>query len=255
MKKLMLLLALLGSLSFTYGQDTIFYESCGKTDVLSSKKVDTYTGWDNAEPITYSRTTTLDGYADVRITSSTSNHVWFPSDKYSDLIISNIPAAGYTKLKLSFDMAPYKLTDARVDKLKVYCNNTPLNLPSTSLTSQKFISVTNVPLTGSNSITLKFEYTAENNTNGYRLDNFTITGEKTTTDINNPPPSVFNPFISGNKQLIIGSTEGSLVVFYNSFGSILQTAIPANGVVTLNGNITKGVYIVRMGNRSIKVML
>ena len=255
MKKIMILLTLLSCMSFSYGQDTIFYESCGKTDVSSSKKVDLFTGWDNSSPVTFTRTITLDGYADVRITSSTSNHVWFPSDKCSDLIISKIPAAGYRNLKLSFDIAPYKLTDACVDKLKIFCNSTPLVLPATTLTSQKFISVTDIPLADSNSITLKFEYTAESNTNGYRLDNFTITGEKATNDIGNPSSSVFNPIISGNKLLIAGIPEGSVVVLYNSVGSILQTSVPDNRIITLNGNMTKGVYIVRIGNRSVKVLL
>jgi len=251
----MILLTLLSCMSSSYGQDTIFYESCGKTDVSSSKKVDTYTGWDNAAPITYTRTITLDGYADVRITSSTSNHVWFPFDKSSDLIISNIPAVGYRNLKLSFDIAPYKLTDACVDKLKIFCNNTPLVLPATTLTSQKFTSVTDIPLAGSNSLTFKFEYTAENNSSGYQLDNFTITGEKITNDINNPSSSVFNPIISGNKLLIPGIPEGSVVVLYNSLGSILQTSNPYNGIIALNGNLAKGVYFVRMGNRTVKILL
>jgi len=251
----MILFTLLSSMSSSYGQDTIFYESCGKTDVSSSKKVDLFTDWDNSSPVTFTRTTTLDGYADVRITSTTSNHVWFPSDKCSDLIISNIPAAGYKNLKLSFDIAPYKLTDACVDRLKIFCNNTPLVLPATTLTSQKFISVTDIPLAGSNSLTLKFEYTAENNTIGYRLDNFTISGEKATNDISNPSSSVFNPIISGNKLLIDGIPDGSVVVLYNSLGSILQTSAPYNGVITLNVNLVKGVYIVRIGNRSVKALL
>ena len=110
-------------------------------------------------------------------------------------------------------------------------------LPATTLTSQKFISVTDIPLVGSNSLTLKFEYTAENNTSGYRLDNFTISGEKITNDINNPSSSVFNPIISGNKLLIPGIPERSVVVLYYSMGSILQMSASYNGIITLTGNL------------------
>ncbi|MDP4239727.1 MAG: hypothetical protein Q8904_09710, partial [Bacteroidota bacterium] len=112
MKKSILLLLLLTCLPFLHGQETIFFETCGKMDVSSPKKVDSYTGWDNSVPVRFSRTSTLDGCADVRITGTTTNHVWFPSGKSSDLIISDIGSANYQNLKLSFDIAAYKLAEA-----------------------------------------------------------------------------------------------------------------------------------------------
>ena len=172
MKKSTLLLFLL-SYVFSYGQETIFSETCGSTNVPSPKKVDSFSGWDNAAPITFTRTITLDGFADVRSTSTFSNHVWFPTGKSSDLIISNIPTASYKNLKLSFDIAASKLTGANANNLSVYCNENLLIIPST-----KFIPIADIELSNAGTMNLKFEYTSIKNTNGYRLNNFKITGEK-----------------------------------------------------------------------------
>ena len=177
MKKSTLLLFLL-SYVFSYGQETIFSETCGSTNVPSPKKVDSFSGWDNAAPITFTRTITLDGFADVRSTSTFSNHVWFPTGKSSDLIISNIPTASYKNLKLSFDIAASKLTGANANNLSVYCNENLLIIPSTTFASTKFIPIADIELSNAGTMNLKFEYTSIKNTNGYRLNNFKITGEK-----------------------------------------------------------------------------
>lgn len=253
MKKYIFLLFLLTCLS-SYGQDTVFSETCGNADVSTARKVDAYTGWDNKAPVAFSRTTSLDGYADVRITSSTTNHVWFPYDKASDLIISNIPAINYRKLKLSFDIATYKLTDANVNKLTIYCNDSALTLPSTTFASTKFITVPDIELGNSATITLKFEYTALNNTNGYRLDNFNITGEKVTSGVNNPSVGHFNIIVSGNNLEISNIPNGSPVEIFNTLGSLVQTSVLHSGLIKLN-NPAKGIYIVRAGTNRLKIIL
>jgi hypothetical protein len=255
MKKSIFTFLFLTCLSFSYGQETIFLETCGTTDISSPKKVDTYTGWDNSAPVTFTRTTTLDGYADVRITSSMTNHVWFPYDKNSDLIISNIPAENYHNLKLSFDIAAYKLADANVNKLTVLCNDSALTIPSEVFTSSKFITVSDIELNNSETITLKFQYSAENNINGYRLDNFKITGDKVTSDVYNPSVTNFNPFISGNELIISNITYGTPVEVYNLLGSLIQTSVLNGRSIELNRNITKGLYIIRAGKQTAKVTL
>jgi hypothetical protein len=242
-------------LSFSYGQETIFLETCGTTDISSPKKVDTYTGWDNSAPVTFTRTTTLDGYADVRITTSMTNHVWFPYEKSSDLIISNIPTANYHNLKLSFDIAAYKLTDANVNKLSVLCNDSALTIPSETFTSSKFITVSDIELNNSETITLKFQYSAENNTNGYRLDNFKISGDKVTSDVHNPSVSDFNPFISGNNLILSNITDGTTIEVYNILGTLIQSSVLNGRSIELNRNMTKGMYIIRAGKHTAKVTL
>ena len=254
MKTPVLLVFLLSCLSFAYGQETIFSETCGSIDVLSSKKVDTYTGWDNVAPITFTRTITLDGFADVRITSS-SNHVWFPYDKSSDLIISNINTANFNKLKLSFDVAASKLANANVNKLNIYSNGISLPIPSIEIASTKFIPVTDIEISNAEVINLKFEYTALNNINGYRLDNFKITGEKITSEVNNQTSDIFKVIVSGKDLLISNRENGTSILIYNFLGSLVQTTKLKSGAIELDSKLTKGFYIVQAGKNTQKIIL
>jgi hypothetical protein len=255
MKKSAVLLLLLTCLSFLHGQETVFLETCGNTDVSSPKKVDTYTGWDNKAPVVFSRTTTLDGYADVRVTSTTSNHVWFPSGKSSDLIIMNIPASNYQHLKLSFDIAAYKLSGANVNKLTIYINGASLILPSMTFTTTKFLSVTDLDLPNSDVITLRFEYTAEKNVSGYRLDNFTISGDKVISDIYTPKTTDSIPIISANTIRFPFLADGTIVLFFNTLGIMVQSSVLKGGCITLNRNLKKGIYLVHDGKSTWKIML
>ncbi|MDD4970446.1 MAG: T9SS type A sorting domain-containing protein [Paludibacter sp.] len=255
MKKWICLFFLSFLLSFLYAQDTLFFETCGKIEVTSSKKVDTYTGWDNPAPVTFTRTTTLDGYADIRATSSTTNHVWFPSGKSADLIISKIAVANYRDLKLSFDIAAYKLVEANVNKLTLTCNNRALALPSTPFSSTKFIAVTDIPIPDCDSITLVFEYTAANNTNGYRLDNFTITGEKAFTDIKVSQVNNYSPVFFGDNLIFPNATTSAPVTIFNSMGTVILSSRLNQGTLKLNGQLSKGFYFVRVGEYTWKILL
>jgi len=254
MKKFVTILFLLTCLSFSYGQEIIFSETCGNMDVSSPRKVDTYSGWDNSVAVTFSRSTALDGYADVRCTSTTTNHVWFPSGKNSDLIISNIPSSNYKNLKLSFDIATYKLADANVNKLHVVCNETPISVPGGTFSSSKFIPVTDISLPESDFLTLKFQYTAENNLNGYRLDNITITGEKITSVPNDPINGEFRLCISENKLVITGVPDGAKVEIFNLSGSTIQASTLHDGSVELNNLVKKGFYLVRVNHLTRKMI-
>jgi len=255
MKKSALILLLVTGYSFLYGQETIFFETCGKTDVSTPKKVDVYTGWDNSAPVVFTRTTTLDGTADVRSTSTTTNHVWFPSGKSSDLIIRNIPAATYRHLKLAFDIAAYKLDQANVNNLTLYCNGKVLTLPSVTFTSSKFTTVTGIDLTDSDAITLQFEYTAENNTSGYRIDNITLTGEKDISDVHTTESTGFIPIITANAIRFPFLAEGTTIMLFNTLGTTVQSSVLKGGYISINRNIPKGLYLVRAGSGSWKIML
>ena len=255
MKKSLMLFSILTFYLFSFGQETVFNETCGITDVTSAKKVDLYTGWDNPAPVTFNRTTNLDGAADVRITSTTTNHVWFPSGKNTDLIISDIPAAGYTHLKLSVDMAAYKLTDANANKLFLYCNNILLIIPSLTFSSSKFVTLPDIALPDSKRITLKFEYSADNNTNGYRLDNFRITGEKMTSKVINPATNSIRLFISGHKILFPDFPDGTPVEIVDLYGSIVQSSVVIKGTTELKTDLKKGLYLVRVANFTGKILL
>lgn len=261
MKKITLLLSFVACALFAQGQTTVYQETCGTMDVATAgtnyrPKVDLYTGWDKQAPITYTRTTSLDGYADVRITSTTTNNVWFPAAKNSDLIISNISAIGYKNLKLSFDVATYSTTGTNTDKVNVYCNGTLLTVPSAAIVaSNVFQSIGSIDLTYADVINLRFEYTAVNNpvNIGYRLDNFKIVGDPT-AGFNNPKANVFNASVVGKNLFLNNVSNGSTVEIYTALGSKVQTSELVNGAVKLN-KLSKGLYIVRVGKQSQKFML
>jgi len=262
MKKITLLLSFIVCVVFAQAQtETIYLETCGTLDVSTSgtpgyrPKVEAYTGWDKTSPITYTRTLTLDGYADVRKTSTTTNHIWFPSAKGSDLIISNIPAAGYTNLKLSFEVAANSTTNSDANKVAVFVNGTQI----TGIQSQTFSAInTFIPVNGlsipsANQITLKFEYTATSNTIGYRLDNFKIVGDRV-TGVNNPSEDALQAFVSGKNLMIQNAVAGSKVEIYSALGSKVQTSTLEDGKVSLD-NLSKGLYVVRIGKKAQKFML
>ena len=255
MKKPALILFFCTCLMFVYGQETVFIETCGNADVSSPKKIESYSGWDNLSPVIFMCTTTLDGTADIRKTTTTTNHVWFPSDKSSDLIISNIACNDYHQLILSFDIAAYKLTDANVNKLSLFCNDSALTLPSVLFPNSKFITVSNISLSNSKAVTLHFAYSAETNVNGYRLDNIRITGIKTISAISTPLYRNFNVVISGHNLFFRNLPDGTPVEIYNCSGSKVQSSLVIAGFTALNIQLTSGLYILRAGGYSCKILL
>lgn len=262
MKKITLLLSFIVCVVFAQAQtETIYLETCGTLDVATSgtpgyrPKVEAYTGWDKTAPITYTRTLALDGYADVRKTSTTTNHIWFPATKGSDLIISNIPAAGYTNLKLSFDVATNAVASADANKVAIFVNGTQITgIPSQTFSAiNTFISVNDLSIPSANQITLKFEYSATSNTVGYRLDNFKIAGDKL-TGVNSPSADALQAFVSGKNLMIKNAVEGSTVEIYSALGSKVQASTLEDGKVSLD-NLSKGLYVVRIGKKAQKFML
>jgi hypothetical protein len=264
MKKITLLLSFMACVAFTQAQtETIYLETCGTVDVSTSAdpnyrpKVELYTGWDKTAPITYTRTTTLDGYADVRKTSSTTNHIWFPAGKGSDLIISNIPASGYENLKLSFDVATNAVANSNANKVAVFINGTQLtNIPSQTFSATNtFITVADLAISKADVISIKFEYTATSNPTGigYRLDNFKITGDKI-AGLNDTEASKFKAIVSGSDLVIKNVTNGSTVEIFSALGNKVQTSVLENGKVELN-NLSRGMYVVRVGKSTQKFML
>lgn len=264
MKKITFLLAFVACVAFANAQtETVYLETCGTLDVSISgdpnyrPKVELYTGWDKSSPISYSRTTTLDGYADVRKTSTTTNHIWFPSAKGSDFIISNIPAVGFKNLKLSFDVATNGVTGSDANKVAVYVNGTLLTgIPSQTFSATNtFVNVVDLPIASADVINLKFEYTAVTNpTNiGYRIDNFKITGEKA-TGLSTPKASTLEVLVSGKNLLVKNVVEGSTVEIFSAVGSKVQTSAVENGKVSI-ANLKGGMYVVRSGKLTQKIML
>jgi len=256
MKKITLLMSFIACVIFAQAQTTIYSETCGTADVSLKPKVELYTGWDNPAPITYTRTTTLDGYADVRTFAGATNNVWFPGAKGTDLIISNIPAVGYKNLKLSFDVATYNPLGTDQNKVNVYCNGTLLTIPSAAMIgTNTFQTVANINIDYADVINLKFEYTALTNPSGigYRLDNFKITADLS-TEVSSTKADFLTVSRIGKNLAINNIANGSTVEIYSTVGTRVQSAQLINGSIQLN-DFSKGLYIVRVGNQSSKIML
>ena len=243
----------LGEGGTTPSGGTLLNETFGNEGPTSNPraKIDEYTDYDSGAPIRFSYTTT--DYPDIRATSSLNTHVWFPAAKSTDLVIDNIPAAGYSDLKLSFDVA-CNTTNSNVNKIIVEVNDVAVTVPSVAIPqSNAFVNSGNIAINAANTLKLRFYYTAANNpTNyGYRLDNIKITGTPS-SGINNPAVADLNFYISGNTLSADNLAGGSVVEIYNLLGAKVQT-VAFNGA-GIELNLAKGLYIVRSGDYSQKII-
>jgi len=76
----------------------------------------------------------------------------------------------------------------------------------------------------------------------------------TVSDISTPKADLLSVSLAGKSLSIKNATDGSIVDVYSSVGSKVQSAQLVNGAIQLN-NLSKGLYIVRIGNQSSKIML
>lgn len=80
-------------------------------------------------------------------------------------------------------------------------------------------------------------------------------GEKGTgTGTSNPSEDALQAFVSGKNLMIKNAVEGSKVEIYSALGSKVQTSTLEDGKVSLD-NLSKGLYVVRIGKKAQKFML
>jgi len=77
---------------------------------------------------------------------------------------------------------------------------------------------------------------------------FTITG------LSAPSATAFKAIVSGKNLLVKNVANGSIVEIYSALGAKVQTSELINGSVEIN-NLSKGLYIVRVGKNVQKIML
>ncbi len=75
-----------------------------------------------------------------------------------------------------------------------------------------------------------------------------------TSSTSNPSANEFNAIVSGKNLLVKNVANGSTVEIYSAIGSKVQSSVLENGAVKLN-NLSKGMYIVRIGKLTQKFML
>lgn len=228
--------------------NVVFLETFG--EIGGKKSVTEYTDYDNGSPVVFSITTS--DFPDIRTTSSMDAHVWFPASKETDLVISNIPAAGYSDLKLSFDVASAATASTNLNKVNIEINDVSITAPSVAITTQnKYVSSGDINISQANTIKLRFHYTVANNPNsfGYRIDNVKITGT--------PPTGLNNPRTAGvyvaNRQLYIEDNVSSEIEIYNISGVRVQK-YPAHTTKIALDSFQNGVYLVKIGSKVQKVL-
>lgn len=74
-----------------------------------------------------------------------------------------------------------------------------------------------------------------------------------TTGLSNPSINALNVSVSGKKLLVKNTANGSNVEIFNALGAKVQTSQLVNGSVDLN--LSKGLYIVRIGKSTAKITL
>ena len=83
-------------------------------------------------------------------------------------------------------------------------------------------------------------------------DNFFF-GE-VTTGLNNTIASKFKATVIGKELLINNASNGSTVEIFSALGSKVQSSVLVNGRIRLN-DLSKGMYVVRVGRNTQKIML
>ena len=162
-------------------QIVIFNETFG-VDIEERPSVNNYTGWDNGSPVVFSCST--ERYCDLRKAGTLNMHVWFGVNYEIDFLVSNIPTAGYTDLKLSFDIACNN-AGGNANKLTLTCNGTTIAVPSAPVGAiNTYVSSGELSISNADVTNLRFLYTVANNPTGYgyRIDNIKITGTATGED-------------------------------------------------------------------------
>lgn len=229
--------------------NVVFYETFG--DVGGKKDVSEYADYDNVSPIVFSKSTT--DSPDIRTTSTMNAHVWFPANKETDVVISNINAKGYINLKLSFDVACGSTGSTNLNKMMLYVNDAVVSVPSVAITAQNtYVSSGDIAISSADAIKLRFYYTVENNpiNFGYRLDNVKITGENVSGFENTRSLGIY--YASG--RLIVDENISEEIEIYHISG-VLAAKYPANTHSISTDTFTKGVYIVKAGNKTQKFIL
>jgi hypothetical protein len=231
--------------------NVVFYETFGEQGPTSNPRgtINQYADYDNASPVVFSYTTT--DYADIRSSATINTHVWFPANKETDLVISNIQAKNFSNLKLSFDVAS-NANSSNLNKIIVQVNDVAVAVPSVAITAQNtYVSSGDIALNQADVIKLRFYYTLANNpTNyGYRLDNVKITG----TNISGLDTPHISGFYISNGQLVLRENSLEEVEIY-SISGVLAAKYPVQTQTISLDLFQKGVYLVKIGNRVQKVI-
>ncbi|MFZ4860940.1 DUF5689 domain-containing protein [Sphingobacterium sp. Mn56C] len=164
------------------GEEIIFKETLGTKTYASGNrpKIADFTDFDMKAPVVF---TDASGALDIRsLAGDNGAHIWYPSNRDVNLVISGINTANAEGLTLSYQLAAnlFNSSDAiDLNVLKVKVNGVSYAIPSTPVTNaagdnSKFYTFTIPNIAKAATTTVEFSVAGTDNTLGLRLDNIII---------------------------------------------------------------------------------
>lgn len=141
----------------------------------------TYDTWTSSSGLTFSDPfVTANGWsysnASVRQTSALNPHVWFAANKDSEMQIEGFTTAGYSNLKLTYDITANAAGDQSA--IKLTWGGDTIAVPAKAIaTTNTYQSVEITGLTPGATV-MSFVSLSTANTAGYRIDNIKLVGTK-----------------------------------------------------------------------------
>jgi hypothetical protein len=235
---------------------TIFSESMGQPS--GNTLINSYTGWQNAAPITFSSASATQ--SDVRKSNpflaipgvSDSGNVFFSSSGARDFIISGINTLTYSNLQLTFQLRRDQGTTADPMIVEVSDNGaayTALTItqPSALNTWRSDTAVGSIPQTSN----LLIRFRKAGSTSSYRLDDVKLTGTTGTISVSANGPTTFcsggsvlltsniltgNTWSPGNQttRSVSVSASGNYFVTVTGTNGCTGSSVPVSVVVIPN---------------------
>lgn len=237
-----------------FAQTTIYSENFGTPSAITP--VTSFTGYQNASPITYT------GTAELRNTTTSSGYTGASSDgciflastsaEDKTLIISGINTQNYTGIALSFGQ--WKSTDASSNQMTVEVSDDGTNWTSLSYTRSSgsgtsvwtLINATGtIPAT--NNLRIRFKNTISSNA-GFRIDDVKVTGTSTLSVSDISKKNTFNIYPTQVKDGIIHissdkNSPKNIKIYDQSSKLIINTKIQNEVNVS---TLSKGVYLIQV---------
>jgi hypothetical protein len=249
MKKITLLLSFIACVAFTQAQTVLFSENFNNVtttatadangNIAGSKdfatKLDSVigtAGWEGSKVYESNNRLKIG-------TSSTMGYLTTPSiDLSGSSFIVTVDLASWNNTGGNPDTG--SSIDVQVDGVVVetISYTTQMNTYSTKAISPK-------------TATSKIKFAAKVGKNRFYIDNVSVTS---TTGFNSIGIEKFRATVVGNDLQIKNVANGATVEIFSALGSKVQTSVLENGKVSVD-NLSKGMYIVRVGKNTQKFML
>lgn len=149
-----------------------------------------------------------------------------------------------------------KTSSASEDVFTIEALNTANEAVATGTLKSVAVGDNKVTITGAGIVKVVAKMTGYyyDGTKRYNLDLREVTISSVLSGVNSPSADALQAFVSGKNLMIKNAVEGSKVEIYSALGSKVLTSTLEDGKVSLD-NLSKGLYVVRIGKKAQKFML